>query len=381
MSGAALSGLPIFRSSNPARQVNVRLNKARVLLGGFLLLLGASNARAHDAILTWKADDECPPAATVQSRVTERIREAGRATDSLDEVRAVVEREGDHFALSLSLHRGPHEVRRRLVAPTCEELVEALVWLVAIGAARSEPVVDEGPPKEREAAATPSLVGAELSQPPAELAAQPVAEQKEPPLSEPAAPAQVRERVQAAAGPVPAAGRRGRRGPTWFRASLGAGIWSAHLPGPQPQMLLGAGVGLGLFYLELRFSHIFERSTRFGEDGRASIRGEALTLLGCTLFTAGRRGRLGPCLSLAGMHSVAAAYGTTDPARGAYTWLLAGAGVQAALTLWGPLALIVDLGLGIPLRARPSFSVAGQGEVARASWLAEQGSLAIGAHW
>jgi hypothetical protein len=326
----------------------------------------------------------------VRSQLDARLRARAPLGHAPYAVQASVEREPGRFALELWLRKGDQQVRRRLVAPTCKELVEAVVWLATIGAERAQRVV-RTPDEEDDTGEGASSLGARTETPtvasdPAQAASAaklPSAAAQGPPRRDepPAQPNSSAAQVVAPRAVTRSTTRSPGREPVWYRLSLGTGVWSDQLPRPQAQLIAGAGLGVGLLFFELRFVHLFAASVRFGEERSTSIRSEALTALGCTLFHAGARARLGPCLQMTGMHSVADARGTTNPERGRYNWLLGAAAAQAALILRPPLELIAELGVGIPLGPRPSFSIVGHGEVARASRLTEQASLAIGAHW
>jgi hypothetical protein len=322
--------------------------------------------------------------------VTARAVAVGRATGTFF-VRAEVRQEPAGFRLRLSIEIAGHRAERELVAPGCDELVDALAWLVVIGASRPEA---EGSEQKSVGVDAASIVRDTAPVPPQPDAvsasgnAQNESEQAAPvpvvpaALVRPSSTEPVRVELTSPRARVETRTSRGRAHAWWYRAAVGAGVWSNELPEPQALLTGGIGAGVGVFLLEMRFAHLFARSERFADERRVRVYGDALSVHGCALFPVARqRVRLGPCLSVAGMYSVADAHGIASPERGTFLSFRGGAAGQAGLRVSRWLELVVEAGLGLPLGDRPGFTVAGYGEVARASRLSAQTSLAFGATW
>lgn len=360
--------------------MSVRLDKLLASVVG-LLALTAVEARADAVRLEWSAPHGCPRVNEVRARVNARARALHLATESLF-VRGEVRQERAGFRLKLSIEDAGHHAERELVSPSCTELVDALAWLVTIGALRPGAVRSDDSAAGRAAAALPGD-GMLASQPaeatPITSRLQEVApEQPTAPTPPVVAPAPASAR---AAEPMREPGRR-RSHPWWYRTAVFAGLWSNDLPGPQAELAGDFGVGVGLLLIELRYSHLFARAQHFADDRAVRIQGQALRVHGCALFPAAKaRARLGPCLGVMGLYSVAHARGIASPQRGTFFSFRGGIAAQASLRLLRRLELIAEAGLGLPLGARPGFTVAGYGEVARASRLSVQASLALGATW
>jgi len=373
--------------------VKVRFDKlARLVFG--LLTFTTVGARADSMGIEWSAPQQCPGVGEVRARVSARALSLGRATETLW-VRGEVRQEPAGFRLLLTINTADHRAERELVAQSCDELVDALAWLVVLGASRRG---SEGSERKTVGVAVPPIAHEAvpvLTQPDTVSVSRDAQNQSEQPAQPPVAPpvlvppsSKDAVRVEPTTASTRASRRAdqrmspGRAHAWWYRAAAGAGVWSNELPEPQAQLTGGVGVGVQIFLLELRFSHLFERSERFAVGRTVRVQGDALSVLGCALFpVAKERVRLGPCWSLAGLYSVANVHGIASPERGTFLSFRGGAAGQLALRVTDWLELIAELGLGLPLGARPGFTVAGYGEVARASRLSLQTSLALGATW
>ncbi|HEY6881434.1 MAG TPA: hypothetical protein VI299_25590, partial [Polyangiales bacterium] len=153
----------------------------------------AANARADSDMptLSWSAPTDCPASSEVQRRVRSALADTRSAVTRVD---ARVAREQTRYTLQLTLEEGGARRAQTLQGASCDELVEAMIWLLVVAGQAPEP--------------TPSA---------------PVA----------IAP---------------------RRSPYLL---LGGGVWSDSLPAPQALMLGAVGYSLGAFELELRYGHAF----------------------------------------------------------------------------------------------------------------------------
>jgi hypothetical protein len=177
-----------------------------------------------------------------------------------------------------------------------------------------------------------------------------------------------------------AAGIAGR----WGRLSPLLGVWSGGLPRPQLDAGARVGLGRGALYGELRADWMVARSDRldWDTDGKVRIRSFALGLAGCAAFGAwAERVRVGPCARLSVLRSVGSVRQITAPRDDTVVWLASTLTALLGVRLFGPLELSIETGAGLPLSARPRFSVAGRGTAQEAQLVSLHAVLGLGLRW
>lgn len=335
-----------------------RLRRARwAALGCGAFWLGgparASEPAPIQAQLEWQAST-CGKAGDFTARVSRRTRHV-RFSASAQQLLLQVRIEPSAGALRAEVtlqgaDRPP--VVRRISSPDCEDALDALALVVAIGidqrwrelrAARPRSRRPERKPQPPPAAVDPA--GAERGP------AEPVAALPEVTLSAPAPvpPAPARVAPPVAPPPVPAVTT-----PPW---SLAAGVAARLTGGVSPESLLGgelwlrAGWERGSFLSpELGLSLLREQSQNFPRpEGQADFALSAAALDLCPLRVGGPRLRLQPCA----VASLGWLRATGQQTFRAHTqdspWSSLGAGAQA-LALLGPVALRLAASVGHPLR-------------------------------
>jgi hypothetical protein len=104
--------------------------------------------------LSWRAPPECPDATVVRSRIEAQL---GRPLDEreLADIRIAIEPRTGTLVAQIHLHPDDAEARE-LVAPSCDELVDAIALVVATAEAAYVPVEPRAPPPASPVASEPS---------------------------------------------------------------------------------------------------------------------------------------------------------------------------------------------------------------------------------
>jgi len=172
----------------------------------------------------------------------------------------------------------------------------------------------------------------------------------------------------------------------WGRAGVLVGVWSAGLPAPQLDTGLRVGLARGALYGELRADWMVARSEQvdWGGEEKVRIRSFALGVAGCAAAGAwGERVRVGPCARLSLLRSDGSVTQITVPGEDRVFWLAATLSALLGVRLWSLLELSLEAGAGLPLTARPRFSVQGPGggTAKTAELVSLHAVLGLGVRW
>jgi hypothetical protein len=322
------------------------------------------------------------------------------------------------YALVLGLRHDGVSATRTLEASSCEELTRAAAFLVALGA-------DGAPSTERTAAQAeeqrvaprrqvttnpergqraPRPVGsapsaASTREPPPEAArpeppespapselpapAQPAA--PAPPTPEPAPPppsAAAAPSPEVEPPPAPGTPLRVLLAPRGLLLDLTGGVWGSGLPGPTGSVALAFGADFGPLRTALGAALALPRDhdTPAGTVHSLALQ---LALDTCYVRTLGEAVpvELAGCAELGLIHSRVEAPSLTGAGKDAATWLTLGPAVRAGVPLWGRFGARLELGLALPLSARPSFDAAGVGPLLEAGFVSGYARLGLGARF
>lgn len=277
-------------------------------------------ANAHAETNTPELSWSAPTDCPAQPEVERRVRTAlADSRSAVTRAYGRVTHDESGFTLQLALDEAGSRRERTVQAASCDELVETMIWLLVVSGEAREPTPTPMSPAAVERARFPYLL-------------------------------------------------------------LAGGVWSNALPAPQGLMLAALGLGVGAFEVELRYGHAFARERSFAPSGTVALRSDLITAAGCWSL---RRGRFaaGPCATISGARVVADVRGITRPVGGSALEFGAGLSARGKVALREHLALLAEAGAGLPLVARPRFSVMGDGVVARASLVSAYGLLALIASW
>lgn len=139
---------------------------------------------------------------------------------------------------------------------------------------------------------------------------------------------------------------------------------------PAPTLAVGATISffVGRYRLEAGITYLPTRTFPFPALGTAT--GDIdLTLAhvgACAAFFQRPRIELGPCVSFEAGRIQSSSAGVSSPGQGAAPWLALAAGGRLGWTFARPVALVVGLGVGVPI-VHPDLVVEGLGTVHRAS--------------
>jgi hypothetical protein len=377
------SRLPVARACGFVRA----MIRALLVLSFAWLLLGAAPAAAQS--LQWSAPEGCPRGEYVERRISTLTRGARLA--GLDAVARIVRARGQ-FMLTLDVRSDGSIAQRRLTASSCESLADAAAFLIAAAidptlqsdpAAIARPENESKPGPEADRAFSPPSGASEASSSDARAnetyraaradegngasASAPafVADSANVPSRDLAtthadAPARDVATVRSQAPPRP----RLVDEPHWWRAGIYAGLWTGGLPGPQASAGVRGGYGLGALFVELRGGATLPSTER-----RANVRTRFATqeLAGALCVVWGATLRAGPCLELSLLRTSGSVSGATDARSRALLWASSGLSVQLGYRAFGSVELLADIGVALPVSARPRFVVEGLGEVGLAS--------------
>jgi len=169
----------------------------------------------------------------------------------------------------------------------------------------------------------------------------------------------------------------------WARASLLVGAANLGLPNSQLDTGLRLGVARGAGYGELRADGLWPRTEQVdgGGDGRVRIRSSSLGMAGCAAWGGGRV-RAGPCARVSLIRSVGEVSRITAR-RGdqALLWCTATLSALLGVRVYEMLELSMEAGVGLPLSARPRFTVEGRGTAQTARLWSMQAVLGLGLRW
>jgi hypothetical protein len=261
------------------------------------------------------------------------------------------------------LRVGGHLAERSLESDSCEELVRAAAWLIAVAI---DPTVHDHEGSQQAAAPSELASAADGSgSQAAQQAGQP--RHGDSPPREPAR-ADAAPPGAASAQPRVADEARGdaRWRPRYGRVGLLAGASFGTAAGAQAELGGSGGLGLNWLYSELELSVLLPRQEQLAAD--AVVRSWSLRfgLRECVLW--GTQLRWGPCATLDGVRTVGHAEGlSTNQPDQALFWAVAGLALRVAWILPSRLELALAGGVGVPISPRPRFTVEGVGEVAPVS--------------
>lgn len=345
------------------------LTIARRVCAGIVILACAGFASTQRVSLTWSAPGGCPQAAGVRAALDRLLAQAAEGARAL-EAAGRVERVRGRYRLTLRLSIGAHRAQRVLESESCDELAATAAWLIAVAVDPSVEAESRANGEEDDAAgAVPAGDARET--------AENAGRAPEPAAPGPGAP---RSRPEQAPAPAHAEETAPRRGRAWARearlAAL-AGVSLGTAGGAQAELGGAGGVGVGWLYSELAFSALLPRREELAAGGTVRSWSLALGLRECALW--GAELRWGPCLTLDGVRTVGRAEGLSSNQEEALFWAVAGIALRAAWHLRGRLELTLLGGAGLPVSARPRFTVEGVGEVMPVSVL--PGYVRVGVGW
>jgi hypothetical protein len=329
-----------------------------------LVLLARATVRFDPALaqapdISWRAPAACPTEASVIERV-DAMRDRSLWPPDL-RAEAQVTRHAARYVLRLAIENGGRRALREFSSIHCETLAVTAAWLIAVS-------LDSAL-----SATTPAGGQVETSDS--------AAPDKDAPAQQNAGQAQGRSQSEqqsssrAAENGDPDNARERSATQFWGRAAAFTGVFGAGLPGPQASLGVRGGLGLGLLYFELRVAHVFSRAQKV-PVGVVHEDSQELGVAGCAQW--GERLRGGPCLTLSGLRTHASIEGTSDPSDTAIFWGVAGIAGNVSWLVYAPLELLAEVGLQLPISARPRFQVRGAAEVDSANFVAGYGQLSVG---
>lgn len=345
------------------------------VVGAIALVAVPRHARAADEPIPFRVESlpgaTCPsgdPFATQLLRRTDRIREAA-GDESAVVFRLEVEPGKDHASGRLTV-REPDgsETEREVVGASCQEVVSAMVLIAAVlldPNASLEPLAPPSPPPPKPPSPPPpprSLpVEPSESRPPGAV----IPAGRRPPPGAVVRPRSTRDAAERqrspsdSIAPGSSSATGSKRGDGLLdRLAAGAGVGLALEGAPLPKLSAGVAiVGTASLALESIFSPLLEASgvrtqtVRVGTpSGVADFRFSSVRLLACPVrFPAKSSIALRPCAlaelgELEGIGKV-----TRDPAYVTARWVAVGGLGRLSVTLVGPLALLVQGGVVVPL--------------------------------
>ncbi len=357
-----------------------RLQRALALITAAIFAIGTSAAAAQQVQLTWTAPRECLSESVLKQRIAAILTRGAGKREALRARGRIVPRRRA-YVLELVVEVGNDQATRTLQATTCTELSEAAAWLIAITA---DPAVSGSTPHPTEAAEQPAAraagrasAGDERSTADAGEAPEPSASLHDrnstPDEADGGTPATVESAQTASVARIPARaqapeGNASENASTsalrWrARGGVFTGLWGARLPAPQASLGACAGLGLDMFYAELRYDHVFARTQSLRDGIHADISSDELEIAGCAAW--GSRLRYGPCVALAGVRSAGAVRGPVDPQDKALFWSKVGPSGRVSWLLGAQVELWLEAGLSLAITPRPRFTLSGlEGKVA-----------------
>jgi hypothetical protein len=394
---------------------------------GLATSLHPSAVRALE--LRWSAPPECSSSAAQKARIEQLLARAGLLDMALV-VHGTVTRDHRRYRLSLRIATPSHEAVRAVPLADCAAVDQATVALIAMAvdpaaggtatsttrqarrpaagkraepragesaaahAAREPPSAEPPPAVREEPAPSPDVPApvaasaAAVSAPDPPRQAQEAARAEAPatarPRAEPPPGPTPQARVAAGASAKPPSARRLAGGRRWGRAGVLVGVWSGGLPAPQLDSGLRVGLARGALYGELRADWMLARSDEVSWDSESKVRIRSLALgvAGCAAAGAwGDRVRVGPCARLSLLRSTGSVTQITSPNEQSVFWLASTLSALLGVRLWGLLELALEAGAGLPLTARPQFSVAGRGDARVARVVSLHAVLGLGVRW
>lgn len=328
-----------------------------LLLVAFACASPVAPGFAQTMTVSWSAPSSCPSQSELLRRIASVIEPARWPSDL--RASASVTENGLRFRLELAIDVAGRRAQRSVTARTCEAVAETAAWLIAVS---MDPAAALGSRETstqtgRSGSAPSGESGPELLGPSPEIASATAGD----PAS--TSDAQTTERIEIQ-GRSDSSAPRPRERHLWLRTGVLSGLWAASLPGPQVSLGARAGLGIGLFYVELRAMHVFARARRTAL-GELDVDGQEMAVASCVQW--GRRLRAGPCLNVSALRSHARMKSSGDDQ--AIFWAVAGASANLGWLVYAPFELYAEAGLGLPMSARPRFRVRAVGELERAGFL------------
>lgn len=337
----------------------------------WLCLLPLSAARAQLRVtvpeLSWRAPRGCPSQEEVLAALPRTAQAAGL------QIEAVVERSGAGYRLRLRVQGAGQSFERELRSGTCAVLAESTSWLVQLAATRlstastPEPAPDASSPATSSAEAPANAVSSSL------VAAE-SADEVAPAVHLNAGPPETTNvdphRLAAVSG-----GSREREG-AHFQVGLGAAATDLGFRGLSPHLALDLAVALADWRLGVRLGVLLHPEITVADDAAVDLRTDAAQVFGCRLWAL-QAARVGPCITLSALRSVAHTRGLTGRDDEAASWLAAGPGVTLQLRIAQAVLVHLELGAWAALTPRPSFEVS-DSTLARAGTLAGYARLGAG---
>jgi hypothetical protein len=312
--------------------------------------------------------------------------------DHFEHVEAIVERERpSRFTLSLSVQpQGRSEVAlRRLFANRCAELLPAALWLIELAAAPSgvasaevasnhfgEALDSSSDPEPRSSSRAPSGFKATSSGVNANMQGAKSAPREAASLVPDAtwvsAPAARREPSRSDHGEDD-----GPREKLLWHARLAglAGVFGGAGVGAQGTVGVAAAISVGVFHSQLGVSQLLPAERSVPHGGHLHLWSLELRATECALW--GRRVQGGPCAGLAFLRTAAHSRDFGHDVHRTLYWGLAELGLKLSCPLTRALELGFGAAVGLPLTARPSFTVENVGPVATAARWSQEAQVGV----
>jgi hypothetical protein len=351
-----------------------------------IALCARAPAAAQPGLLEWQAPPSCERRAAVELKIRQFL---GKEPAVPLRAQVRIERVRGRYHLRLVLELGTHRAERTLHATNCDELSDTVAWLIALAInPQLEPSSNEAQVRASTAqevraeaeteAATPGGDVARASPPSSsELQQDGVNSEGKAQATrstdavKPSAPEASQQAAHESESAQEGHGRlsivsksSASEHKRVLRAGANAGVFTGGPSGAQAA--LGAFIGLSLSWshTQARFSGLLPRQVDIAPSASANIWSLMFDLTQCALW--GQKVRAGPCLTLAGLRTMAEVRGISQPTHQAALWANTAAGLQFFWRIAHHLELSLSVGAGIPISPRPRFSVQGLGPVVAA---------------
>lgn len=290
-----------------------------------LALCAGAGAQAFS--LSWQAPAEC----ATQAELRARLAQLGEL-DGLS-VAGSVQRQSGLYVLELEIASAADRSSRSLRARSCETLEQSVIWLVELARTpgRAPPSPAPEPPSSAQA--------------PARAPAPPVT---------PAAPSSSETRRDGAPS-LPAASLPSSA-PLSASAGLALGAASYGFGALAPTLALSGALASASASGELQLAAAFHPDLQLARGASIAVRTWSIGVTACKEW--GERALLSlPCVMGLGMLSSASAQGLASAQPRSQVWAALGASARAHWWWTDALRLSLDVGVLVPISARPSFEV------------------------
>jgi hypothetical protein len=351
-----------------------------------IALCARAPAAAQPGLLEWQAPPSCERRAAVELKIRQFL---GKEPAAPLRAQVRIERARGRYHLRLVLELGTHRAERTLHAANCDELSDTVAWLIALAInPQLEPSSNEAQARagtaqevraEAETEAAPRGDGARDSPLPSDSEREPhgvdsqerMPEARSSDAVKPVAPEASKQAARESGSAQEGRSRLSivsksseRDRALVLRAGANAGVFTGGPSGPQAALGAFIGLSLGWSHTQARFSGLLPRQVEIGPSASANIWSLMFDLTQCALW--GQRVRAGPCLTLAGLRTMAEVRGISQPTHQAALWANTAAGLQLFWRIAHHLELSLSVSAGIPISPRPRFSVQGLGPVVAA---------------